>query len=256
VTPLTRVRSIFLSDLHLGTRACQAERLLELLTAYEGESIFLLGDIVDLWAMRRGIAWSASQTAVVRTLLARARQGTTVVFIPGNHDAAARMLAGTTVAHIRVEREHVHTAADGRRYLLFHGDACDPITTYYRWLAVLGDRAYATLVRLNRPIADLRRALGLTGYWSLAGYAKRQVKTAVAFISDFEAAVARHATTRGVDGAICGHIHAAASRQIDGVHYLNCGDWVESCTAIVEHLDGRMELVRWNVAPRRAASAC
>jgi UDP-2,3-diacylglucosamine pyrophosphatase LpxH len=243
------VRSLFLSDVHLGTRACQAERLLEFLDAYEAES-FLLGDIVDLWAMRRGIAWSASQTAVVRTLLARARHGTTVVFIPGNHDAGARMLAGTTVAHIRVEREHVHTAADGRRYLLLHGDACDPITTYYRWLAVLGDRAYATLVRLNRPVGCLRRALGLAGYWSLAGYAKRQVKTAVAFIADFEAAVIRYAKSRGVDGVICGHVHTPAMREVEGLRYLNCGDWVDSGTAIVEHLDGRMELVRWGAGVR------
>jgi UDP-2,3-diacylglucosamine pyrophosphatase LpxH len=197
--------------------------------------------------MRRGITWSAAQTAVVRTLLARARQGTTVIYIPGNHDAAARMLAGTTVAHIRVEREHVHVAADGRRYLLIHGDQCDPITTYHRWLAVLGDRAYGALVRLNRPVGWVRRTLGCPGYWSLAGFAKRQVKTAVAFIADFEAAAARYARSRDADGVICGHVHTPAIRDFEGVRYLNCGDWVDSCTAVVEQVAGRMALVHWGV---------
>jgi UDP-2,3-diacylglucosamine pyrophosphatase LpxH len=241
------VRSIFLSDIHLGTRACQADRLLEFLKAYDADYVFLIGDILDFWAMkRRGVYWSTAQNTVVQKILKRARQQARVVFIPGNHDEAAREHVDTSFGNIRVVSDYEHVAADGKRYLLLHGDEFDQVTRYHRWIAILGDHAYAMLVRLNIGLSWLRRTLGIPGYWSLAGYAKRKVKSAVSFIFDFEAAVARHARERGVVGVICGHIHAAAIREIDGIAYMNCGDWVDSCTAIVEHLDGRMELVAWS----------
>jgi UDP-2,3-diacylglucosamine pyrophosphatase LpxH len=240
------VRSIFISDVHLGTRACQAERLLEFLKAHESEQLFLIGDIVDFWAMRRrGVYWSEAQNTLVQKVLRRARHDVQVVFVPGNHDEAVREHSGSSFGNIRVERDHVHVAADGRRYLLLHGDEFDQVTRYHKWVAILGDQAYALAVNLNRWLSILRRMLGVPGYWSLAGYAKRKVKGALEFIFDFEDSVLRHARERGVDGVICGHIHAAAIRTVDTTTYLNCGDWVDSCTAIVEHLDGRMELIRW-----------
>ncbi len=248
------VRSIFLSDIHLGTRACQAERLLEFLREHESEHLFLVGDIVDFWAMKRGTFWSTHHNTVVQKILKRARHGVKVVFVPGNHDEALREHVGIALGEIRLALEHVHQAADGRRYLLCHGDEFDQVTRYHRWIAVLGDHAYAALVRLNTLLSWARRHMGIAGYWSLSGCAKRMVKGAVSFIGDFERNVAHTAKGRGVDGIICGHIHAAAIKEIDGITYINCGDWVDSCTAILEHQDGRMELVEWGVQRRRAES--
>jgi len=242
---MPQVRSIFLSDIHLGTRACQADCLLEFLREYESDHLFLVGDIIDFWAMNRGIYWSQAQNTVVQKILKRARHGVRVVFVPGNHDEAIREYVGTSFGDIQVVHDHVHTAADGRRYFLLHGDEFDTVTRYHRWLAVLGDRAYAFVVRLNIALSWLRRTLGVPGYWSLSGYAKRKVKSAVSFIYDFEESVVRNVKDRALDGVICGHIHAATIRDIDGIIYINCGDWVDSCTAIVEHGDGRMELVHW-----------
>jgi UDP-2,3-diacylglucosamine pyrophosphatase LpxH len=242
---MPKVRSIFLSDIHLGTRACQAERLLEFLREYESDCIFLVGDIVDFWAMKRGIFWSTYHNTVVQKILRRARHGTEVVFIPGNHDEALREYVGISFGQIRLAREHIHTTADGKRYLLIHGDDFDQVTKYHRWAAVMGDHAYTFAVRLNTLLSWVRRRLGITGYWSLAGYAKRKVKGAVSFIFDFEESVVRYVRECKVDGVICGHIHAAAIKEIDGIAYINCGDWVDSCTAILEHQDGQMELIEW-----------
>jgi UDP-2,3-diacylglucosamine pyrophosphatase LpxH len=251
---MRRVRAIFLSDIHLGTPACQAERLLEFLKAHESDYLFLVGDIIDFWAIRRrGVHWTAEQNTVVQKILKRARHGVEVVFVPGNHDEAAREHAGVSFGNIRVEHDYVHAAADGRRYLLTHGDAFDQVTRYHRWLALMGDTAYDLLVRLNRWLSWLRRRLRIPGYWSLSGYAKRKVKSAVSFIFDFEDSLLHHARARGVDGVICGHIHSAVIREQAGVTYINCGDWVESCTAIVEDFDGRMELVHWGVLGGPAA---
>jgi UDP-2,3-diacylglucosamine pyrophosphatase LpxH len=253
---MAKVRSIFLSDIHLGTRACQAERLLDFLREYESDHLFLVGDIVDFWAMKRGVFWSTYHNTVVQKILKRARHGTDVVFVPGNHDEALREHVDTSFGQIRLLHDHVHTAADGKRYLLVHGDEFDQVTKYHRWAAVLGDNAYALVVRLNALLSWLRRRLGIPGYWSLAGYAKRKVKGAVSFIFDFEDSVARYVQELGVDGVICGHIHAATIKDIDGVTYINCGDWVDSCTAILEHRDGRMELIEWgaNSKPLEARS--
>ncbi len=240
---MLQVRSIFLSDIHLGTRACQADCLLDFLRDHTAEHLFLVGDIVDFWAMSRGISWTPAQNTVVQKVLRRARHGEKVILIPGNHDEALREYDGTSFGDIRVAVEYVHTLADGRRFLVTHGDEFDQVTRYHRWVAVLGDLAYNLLVRLNGALSIVRRRLGLSGYWSLAGYAKRKVKTAVSFIFDFEDSVIRAARERGLDGVICGHIHSPVMREVDGIHYLNCGDWVDSCTAIVEHHDGRLELL-------------
>jgi UDP-2,3-diacylglucosamine pyrophosphatase LpxH len=246
---MTRVRSIFLSDIHLGTRACQADRLLDFLRVHQAEHLFLIGDIVDFWAMARNVHWSAAQNTVVQKLLRRARHGEQVVFIPGNHDEALRAYAGIAFGDIQVEPEWSHQTADGRRFLLVHGDEFDQVTRHHRWVAVLGDMAYNFLVRLNIYLSWLRRRLGRAGHWSLAGYAKRKIKTALEFIFNFEDSVARHARARGFDGVICGHIHWAGIKDMDGVQYVNCGDWVDSCTAVVEHLDGRLEVIYWHAPP-------
>ncbi len=242
---MTKYRSIFLSDIHLGTRGCQAERLLDFLREHESEKLFLVGDIIDFWAMNRTIHWSPLQNTLVQKVLRRARHGDQVVLIPGNHDEALREYVDTSFGDIQVVRELIHTAADGRRYLVLHGDEFDQVTRHHRWVAVLGDIAYNFLVRLNAWLSWLRRTLRIPGYWSLAGYAKRRIKSAVSFIFDFEDSVIHAVRERGLDGVICGHIHSAAIREVGGLTYINCGDWVDSCTAIVEHADGRMELIAW-----------
>jgi len=243
---MPRVRSLFLSDIHLGTRACQAPRLLEFLREHPAEQTYLIGDIVDFWAMHRGICWSPAQNTVVQKLLRRARHGERIVFIPGNHDEALREYLDVSFGDIEVREEAVHETLDGRRLLLTHGDMFDQVTRHHRWVAVAGDVAYNLLVRLNLVLSWMRRTLGIAGYWSLAGYAKRKVKTALSFIFDFEDSAVRHARERGLDGIVCGHIHWPMIREIDGLIYANCGDWVDSCSAIVEHVDGRLELIVWD----------
>ena len=243
---MPRVRTLFLSDIHLGTRACQAPRLLEFLREHPADQTYLLGDIVDFWAMHRGVCWTAAQNTVVQKLLRRARRGERIVFIPGNHDEALREYLDVSFGDIEVREEAVHETLDGRRLLLTHGDVFDQVTRHHRWVAVAGDVAYNLLVRVNLVLSWTRRTLGIAGYWSLAGYAKRKVKTALTFIFDFEDSAVRHARERGLDGIVCGHIHWPMIREIDGTLYANCGDWVDSCSAIVEHLDGRLELIVWD----------
>ncbi|WP_323031163.1 UDP-2,3-diacylglucosamine diphosphatase [Brachymonas denitrificans] len=243
---MQQVQSIFISDIHLGTRACQADRLLDFLQEHHAENIFLIGDVVDFWAMSRNIYWTQAQNHVVQKLLQRARAGTRVVLIPGNHDEILREYCQTVFLEIDVQRELVHQTVDGKRYLLIHGDQFDQVTQHHKWVAVLGDKAYEALVNLNTWLSWVRRKLGISGYWSLAGYAKRKVKTALNFIFDFEDSATHHARERNLDGVICGHIHWATIREIDGLQYVNCGDWVDSCTAIVEHLDGRLEQITWD----------
>ncbi len=241
------VRSVFISDVHLGTRACQADSLVAFLRDHPASHLYLVGDIIDFWSMNRSIHWTPAQNTVLQKVLKRARHGEQVVFVPGNHDEALRDYCATAFGDIRVEREYIHATADGRRLLITHGDDFDQVTRHHRWVAVLGDVAYNLLVRLNGWLSRVRRLLGIAGYWSLAGYAKRRVKTALQFIFDFEDSVIRHVRERGLDGVICGHIHWAALKEVDGLVYANCGDWVDSCSAIVEHLDGRLEMVEWRV---------
>jgi len=243
---MPRVRTLFLSDIHLGTRACQAPRLLEFLREHPADQTYLLGDIVDFWAMHRGVCWTAAQNTVVQKLLRRARRGERIVFVPGNHDEAVREYLDVSFGDIEVREEAVHETLDGRRLLLTHGDVFDQVTRHHRWVAVAGDVAYNLLVRVNLVLSWTRRTLGIAGYWSLAGYAKRKVKTALTFIFDFEDSAVRHARERGLDGIVCGHIHWPMIREIDGLIYANCGDWVDSCSAIVEHVDGRLELIVWD----------
>lgn len=242
---MPEVRSIFISDVHLGTRACQADRLLDFLREHPAQHLYLVGDIIDFWSMSRTIQWSQAQNTLIQKILRRARHGEKVVFIPGNHDEALREYGGVTFGDILVTHEFVHETADGRRFLLVHGDEFDQVARHHRWVAVLGDVAYNLLVRVNIGLSWLRRRLGRPGYWSLAGYAKRKVKKALEFIFDFEHAVIHSVRARGLDGVICGHIHWATIKEVDGLTYINCGDWVDSCTAIVEHTDGRLELVEW-----------
>ena len=239
-----RHRTIFLSDIHLGTRGCQAELLLEFLKKNECEHLFLVGDIVDGWRLKRWWYWPQAHNDVVQKILRKARKGTSVVYIPGNHDEAARQYCQLTFGEVRVEEEAVHTMADGRKLLVIHGDQFDGIVRYARWLAILGDGAYNLALRLNTAFNWGRRRLGLP-YWSLSAYLKYRVKNAVQYIGNYERAVAGEARRRGVDGVVCGHIHHAEIRTIEGILYCNDGDWVESCTALVEDFDGRLRIVRW-----------
>jgi len=240
---MKQVRAIFLSDIHLGTRACKAEQLLDFLRHYNTEYLFLVGDIIDFWAMKRGVHWTTDQNTFVQKVLRRARHGEKVFLIPGNHDEALRDHLDISFGDIRIVKEWVHTTANGKRYLLLHGDEFDQVTRHHRWVAILGDVSYNWLVRANGWLSWLRRKLGISGYWSLAGYAKRRIKKAISFVFDFEDSVAHAARERQMDGVICGHIHVAAMKDLNGIMYINCGDWVDSCTAIVEHLDGRLELI-------------
>lgn len=239
-----RVRSLFVSDVHLGTRACRAEQLLAFLKRYQFERLYLVGDIIDFWALRRSVYWPRSHNTVIQKILRRARHGARVVYVAGNHDEALREYLGMAFGEIELTDSCVHEAADRRRYWVVHGDRYDQVTHYARWLSLLGDLAYQTLIEANRLLSWARRRLGVAGHWSLADYAKRNVLKAVAFVGDFERAVAHDARRAGHDGVICGHIHTPVIKAVEGVTYLNCGDWVDSCSAIVEHLDGRMELIR------------
>jgi UDP-2,3-diacylglucosamine pyrophosphatase LpxH len=242
--PAPRFRALFISDIHLGTRAAQAEPLLDFLRHCEADTIYLVGDIVDFWKVRRGPHWPQTHNDVVQKLIRRARKGTRVVLIPGNHDEGLRDYAGLRFGGIEIRTDIVHETAKGRRYLVMHGDEFDIVVRTARWLAYLGDHGYEFALWLNQPLNWVRRHLGL-GFWSLSAYLKYRVKGAVAFIGAFEEAVATEARRRGVNGVICGHIHHASDRAFAGIHYLNCGDWVESCTAIVETYDGELRLVAW-----------
>jgi UDP-2,3-diacylglucosamine pyrophosphatase LpxH len=238
-------RTLFISDVHLGTRASQAEMLLDFLKTTDVETIYLVGDIVDFWRIRRGGVWLQSHNDVLQKLLRKVRKGTRIIYIPGNHDEGVRDYCGTRFGGIEIERDAIYETAAGKRYLVMHGDEFDVVVRYAKWLAFLGDRAYEFALWLNWPLNFLRRRFGL-GYWSLSSYLKYRVKSAVNFIGDYENNLASEARRRGVDGVICGHIHHAASRDVAGVHYVNSGDWVESCTAVGETTSGELVLIRWN----------
>ncbi len=239
-----RFRTIWISDVHLGTRGCNAEMLVDFLDHVDSETMFLVGDMIDGWRLKKKIYWPAAHNDVVWRLLKRAKRGTRVVYIPGNHDEVFRQFTGLDFGGIAIQRNALHETADGRRLLVLHGDEFDAITLAHRWLAHVGDAAYTVLMGVNRWVNAARRRLNLP-YWSLSKHAKAKVKNAVAFISQFETVVAHAAGLKGVDGVVCGHIHTAEMRDIAGVAYFNDGDWVESCTALVEHFDGQMELLHW-----------
>ena len=240
-----RYRSVFISDVHLGTRGCQAELLLDFIRTIECDTLFLIGDIIDGWKLKGGWFWPQTHNDVVQKLLRMARKDVAVIYIPGNHDDFARDYCGVHFGGVVVARDWIHEAADGRRYLVTHGDEFDGVIAHAKWLAFLGDWSYRALLALNTQWNLARRRMGF-GYWSLSAYLKGKVKNALQFIENYEQAVADEARRRGVDGVVCGHIHKAELREIDGVLYVNDGDWVESCTAVVEHADGRLEILDWS----------
>lgn len=249
-TAAIRCRTAFISDIHLGTRGCQAELLLEFIRELDCETLYLVGDIVDGWKLRSGWYWPQAHNDVVQKILRLARKGVRVIYIPGNHDEAVRDFFGVHFGGVVVVRDAIHESADGRRYLVTHGDEFDGVVQNARWLALLGDWSYRALLAVNTQFNRVRRRIGL-GYWSLSAFLKHRVKDAIRFIDQFETAMADEARRRGVQGVICGHIHKAERREIDGVEYLNDGDWVESCTALVEDFDGQFRIVYWLDARKR-----
>ena len=247
-----KVRTLFVSDVHLGLPGCQAGMFLDFLAQHEAETICLVGDIVDGWRLRRSWYWPQAHNDVIQKLLRRARKGTRLIYLPGNHDEFMRDYLGAQFGAVEIVDTFIHVTADGKRFLVLHGDQFDVVMHYAPWLALLGAGAYSVMIAVNRLIAMVRRRLGVS-YWSLAHWAKQNVKNAVNIIGAYEAAVIAEARRAGVDGIICGHIHHAENRMMNEIRYLNTGDWVESCTAIVEHMDGTLELVQW--AARAGASA-
>ena len=239
-----RFRTVFISDVHLGTRGCQAELLLDFIRHMECETLYLVGDIIDGWRLKSGWYWPQAHNDVVQKVLRMARKGARVVYIPGNHDEFARDYCGLHLGGAELLMEAVHETADGKRLLVVHGDLFDGVVRYARWLALLGDWAYAIVLWLNTVFNRIRRRLGF-GYWSLSAFLKGKVKNAVQFVADFETAVTDEARRRGLDGVVCGHIHKADLSTAHGVLYANDGDWVESCTALVEHFDGQLEVLQW-----------
>jgi UDP-2,3-diacylglucosamine pyrophosphatase LpxH len=237
-------RSLFISDVHLGTRGCQAERLLDFLRYHDADVIYLVGDIVDGWQLKSSWYWPQAHNDVVQKLLRKGRKGARLIYIPGNHDEFLRGYYGTHFGGIEVVESVIHESADGRRYLVIHGDCFDLVVTQARWLALLGDKAYEFAVFANRLFNGVRRRLGFP-YWSLSQWAKLKVKNAVSYIGEFEKTLVSEAEREQVSGVICGHIHKAAIHEDFGIRYINCGDWVESCTAIAEHDDGRFEIITW-----------
>ena len=250
----SRYRAIFISDIHLGTAGCQAQALLGFLKAYPSEHLYLVGDIVDGWQLRRRWFWPQAHNDVVQKLLRRARKGCKVVFIPGNHDEFARGFLGHEFGGIAVRNDAVHITADGRSLWVTHGDYFDGVIQCAKWLAFLGDNLYEFTLKLNRYLNGLRGRMGLP-YWSLSAYLKHRVKSALNYVTDFEVAVAQAARAQGHDGVVCGHIHRAEMRDIHGTLYCNDGDWVESRSALVEHHDGRLELVYWDEKQRVSIQA-
>ncbi|MEC5216863.1 UDP-2,3-diacylglucosamine pyrophosphatase LpxH [Actimicrobium sp. GrIS 1.19] len=241
---IVRFRTIWISDVHLGTTGCQAGRLLEFLRATESDTLYLVGDIIDGWQLKRRWYWDQIHNNVVQTVLKKARKGTNVIFVPGNHDEAIRQFIDVDFGGIKVRDELVHTTALGKRMLVLHGDRFDGVIACAKWLAYLGDSMYTVILKFNQWLNSWRARVGLP-YWSLSQYLKLKVKNAVSYISSFEGALAAEAKKRGLDGVICGHIHKPEIREIDGVLYCNDGDWVESLSALVEDASGQLRLVTW-----------
>ncbi|SFF50358.1 UDP-2,3-diacylglucosamine pyrophosphatase LpxH [Fontimonas thermophila] len=258
-TPISgkrRYRTIWISDVHLGTPGCQADHLVDFLKQHECERLYLVGDIIDGWKLRTAWYWPQEHTNVVRKVLTKAKRGTRVIYVTGNHDEFLRKFVGyrLEIGHIALVNEAVHETADGRRLLVTHGDAFDVITRYHKWIALAGDALYEGTMRFNFWFNRARAMLGMR-YWSLSAFAKQHVKAAVNIVSAFETSLARECRRRGLDGVVCGHIHHAEVRSIDGVAYYNCGDWVESCTALGEDMNGRIEVIRWTRIDHGQSSA-
>jgi UDP-2,3-diacylglucosamine pyrophosphatase LpxH len=239
-----KYRTIWISDIHLGTAGCKAEFLLDFLKWNDSETLYLVGDVIDGWRLKRGWNWPQSHNDVIQKILRKARKGTRVIYVPGNHDEFARGYVEHAFGGIELVHEAAHVTADGKRLLITHGDLFDGVVQQARWIALLGDQLYTLILALNHWFNRARARMGF-GYWSLSQYLKHKAKTAVAFITDFEEALVKEARRRGFDGVVCGHIHKAEIRMIDGILYCNDGDWVESLTALVEDHAGRLEIVEW-----------
>ena len=237
-------RTIWISDTHLGTPGARAKDLLHFLKYTRSDTLYLVGDIVDGWQLKKRFYWPQEHNDVIQKLLRKARHGTSVIYIPGNHDEAARQYTGFNFGDVAIKDDHIHVTADGKRLWVVHGDLFDNVIQHARWLAHLGDFAYTSLLKLNRWVNAIRNWLNMP-YWSLAQYLKHRVKSAVSFISAFETAMLTEARRRKCDGVVCGHIHKPEMREVNGLLYLNDGDWVESLSALVEHHDGRLELIDW-----------
>lgn len=237
-------RSIFISDVHLGTRDCRADYLLDFLDSTQSEHLYLVGDIFDLWSMRKSVHWTPVHSAIVQRVFDRAREGTEVVYVPGNHDAMCREFVGSDFQGVAVRLNSVHVTADGRRFFVSHGDEFDAMVRHSRLLRQIGDHAYYVLLFLNRVYNRFRRRFGQP-YWSLSAYLKSRVNNAMQYVRKYEEAAAREADRMRFDGYICGHIHKAGMRRIDGVLYCNDGDWVEHCTALIEDFEGNLQIVHW-----------
>jgi UDP-2,3-diacylglucosamine pyrophosphatase LpxH len=249
-----RYRALFLSDIHLAARACRSEDLLSFLQEHDADTIYLVGDVVDFWRLRRSPAWRASQSQVVKELIAKAQNGTRIVYIPGNHDDELRAFTGTVLGPFEIRLQAIHETAAGQRFLVIHGDEFDTVIKKAHWLAVLGDIAYDITAAANTALNWGRRGLGLP-YWSLSAFLKYRVKQIVSYAGDFERKLVAAARDAGASGVICGHIHHASMHLIDGIQYVNTGDWVESGTAVAEHADGRLEILRWSDRLRALQSA-
>ena len=241
-----KYRTIWISDLHLGTRGSNARGLLDFLRQTESDTLYLVGDVIDIWQLKKDRYWPQEHNDVVQKILRKARKATRVIVIPGNHDEFCSNFHGE-YGNIEIKPHDVYTTAAGRRILVMHGHEFDAVTMHAKWLALLGDMGYTLLLKANRPLNLVRRLFGFE-YWSLSAYVKSSVKKVVSSISDFEEAVARYAGRFHVAGIICGHIHTPAVKQIRGVDYYNTGDWVESSTALVEHFDGTIQLLHWKLS--------
>jgi UDP-2,3-diacylglucosamine pyrophosphatase LpxH len=244
---------MFISDVHLGMRGCQADKLLDFLRHVDADTIYLVGDIVDGWQLRSTWYWPQTHNDVLQKLLRKARKGARLIYIPGNHDEFLRDYYGTHFGGVEVIADAIHVAADGKRYLVVHGDLFDVVIRHARWLAFVGSKAYDVAISANTYFNLVRRWTGFP-YWSLSQWVKLKVKNAVKFIGEFESTLSEEARRRGADGVICGHIHHAELRDEHGFRYINCGDWVESCTAVVEHYDGEFEIVAWHGSQRRPSA--
>src|SRR5438874_12916884 len=238
-----RYRTGWISDTHLGTRGCNATALLDFLRENDFETLYGVGELIDIWSLRRGIYWPQQHNDVIQKILRKDRKGTHVVYVPGNHDELVTDFCGA-YGNIEIKQRAIHVTASGERILIIHGHELDAVVQNVKWLAFAGDLGYQFLLSLNPFINFVRRRFGL-GYWSLSAYAKRRVKAAVSFIGKFEAAVAHYAERYEVDAVLCGHIHSAAIREFGKISYYNCGDWVESCSALVESDDGVLSLLNY-----------
>jgi UDP-2,3-diacylglucosamine pyrophosphatase LpxH len=249
-----RLRTVFISDIHLGFKGCSADYLLEFLHQVEMDYLFLVGDIIDVWSMKKTMFWPQSHNNVLRTILGKAKRGTKVIFVPGNHDEVFREFDGSVFGNLEIHREYIHESADGRRMLILHGDEFDSVVKFSPWLAKVGSNVYDLLLAVNPYINWVRRRFKLP-HWSLASYLKNTTKKAVQYIGSYEDSVAQAARKRGVQAVVCGHIHRAEMRDMNGILYCNDGDWVESCTSLVEDMNGRLSLIEWPAIRDRLLAA-